>query len=92
MRGLGYKSVIFNKFLFFKLGYSHRNVLSLIRNSKLYYKKKRRFSILSRNVYVLSNLIEYIKLIRFRGIYKKKGVYIKGIPLTFKDSGKKSGY
>ena len=92
LRGIGYKSVFLKKTIYLKIGYSHRVVIATKYNIKLKYISRRLFLLVSRDICVLKNMLQYIQKVKNRGVYKKKGIYLKGTIFNIKDSGKKSRF
>jgi ribosomal protein L6P/L9E len=92
IRGIGYRSIFSKKGLHLKLGFSHRVVIAIRSNIKLYYVSRRLSMLISRDLYRLKNLVEQIQNIKKRSTYKKKGVYLKGMIFRLKPSGKKSRF
>jgi hypothetical protein len=91
-KGIGYKGVIVKHNLYVKFGYSHRSIICICCNIKLYYIKKRKFKFLGRNIFLLKNFEFEIEHIRNRGVFKKKGIYLRGIIFKIKESSKKAKF
>lgn len=93
-KGLGFKCAILPKFgiLSLKLGYSHRTVFKPLKNILLQYKQKFVFSLEGRDLCVLKESLFNLKKIRKLGVYKKKGLYLKGVLCGLKSSSKQSKF
>lgn len=89
---MGFKSVIINKNLIFKLGCSHKILYVLKKNFLLIYKQKYLFKINTRCLNLIKNTIYILKKIKVSSFYKLKGIFIKGSLNKLKISSKKTKF
>lgn len=89
LKGVGFKAVVINLGLLIKLGYSHRVLYLFVKDLKFFYINKQLLQIEGRCVYKLKNLFYKFQTIRKSNVYKKKGIFLKGVILKMKVSNKK---
>ena len=92
LKGMGFKAILIKKQLLFKLGYSHRIIVHIKTNVKFWYIAKQVFRIESRDFSTLKQFIFSVFNFRKVGVYKKKGLYLKGSLIKLKLSSKKSKF
>lgn len=89
LKGMGFKAVVISFGLLLKLGYSHRVLYIFLNDLKFSYIHKQLLQIESRCLYKLKNLFYKFQKIRKSSVYKKKGIFLKGVILKVKVSTKK---
>jgi len=88
LKGKGYKIINYKKGFFIKLGFSHRVLLTKIREVKLYLVNKQMLILKGRNSFKLLSLISNLKTLCKVGSYVKKGIFLKGLILKVKKNTK----
>lgn len=89
IKGMGFKVVIIKTNLLLKLGYTHRSIYLYKKDIRLNYLNKHLLQLESRSISYLKNLIYNFTKIYKLIVYKKKGIFLKGVILKFKVSSKK---
>ena len=92
LKGMGFKTVVVNKNLIFKLGCSHRITYVLKKNVLVILEQKYLIQINTRSLNTIKNAISILKSIKIPSPYKIKGVFIKGSYISLKISSKKSKF
>jgi hypothetical protein len=92
LKGMGFKSVVVNKNLIFKLGCSHRIIYVLKKNLLVILEQKYLIQINTRCLNKIKNAISIMKSIKLTSSYKIKGIFIKGSYVILKISSKKSKF
>lgn len=97
LKGFGYKWKYLlklkdkNRNIYFKLGFTHRISLIIIKNLKIKL-KKRRLIIKSRSYLFIRNKLNLLFFLYKTYLYNKKGIYLRGTKFKLKISKKKSKF
>lgn len=79
------------KFIFLKVGFTHRIVLLVKSNSK-YFLKKKKFVVLNRSYFFIRKYLNLLFFLYKSYLYNKKGFFLKGTKFILKLSKKKSKF
>ena len=90
LNGMGYKMIIANYNLIIKLGFSHRILYLIMDDLRFTYFNKQILKLNSRSLFLIKQMSHMFCTIKKNNMYKKKGIYIKGILIKLKISSKKS--
>jgi len=89
IKGFGFKFIRLKNGISIKEGFTHRILLLNLRNAKIMYLSKAAFQIKSRDIVKLQFSLAYLLYYYKKIVYKKLGIYLKGIIFKLKLSKKK---
>ena len=96
LKGFGFKwkyliSLKKQQLIFLKVGFTHKIVLLVKKDSK-YELKKQKFLIKNRSYFFLRNYLNFLFILYKKNLYNKKGFYLKGTQFKLKLSKKKAKF
>ena len=91
-KGVGFKGAVIGDRIVLKIGFSHRVLFIRVSGLKILYKQRQEFILISRDYFVLKNIVYIFKNIRKINSYKKKCLFTKGSLYRLKLSSKKSKF
>ena len=92
LKGMGFRVLGHSKGLIFKLGCSHKFLFLKKTDIVFFYLARLIFSIKSRCILALKNILNTILNFKKRNSYKKKGIFYKGVVIKVKLTSKKSKF
>lgn len=92
LKGMGYKFISVGSNIILKFGFSHRVVYVNHIDTECKFITRFILGLETRSLWTLKKIISSFKIIRKKNVYKKKGIFLKGLLINIRVSSKKSKF